>query len=250
MPEIMAGAKSDRLNFYDENGMYDQAKSALYDMKKQGGWDVAVVPLAGVMSRYGMCGRGTEFTAQLLKAAEADSEVGSIVLNVNSPGGTVDSTRMLADVVKNLRKPVVTAGPQMYSAAYFVGSQGREVWLDPQSVSGVGSIGAIYVHVDDSEKKAKEGVKEEPIVSDGSEDKVIYGGYAGMTDELRTEIKSMLAASRREFVGYVRRGRAGKLANDSVLTGKTYRGKAAIDGGLVDQIGTLDEAIKRARKLA
>jgi protease-4 len=117
-------------------------------------------------------------------------------------------------------------------------------------VAGVGSIGAIYVHQDDSAKREKEGISEEVIVSEGSEDKVIYGGYAGMTDELRAEIKSMLGASRREFVGYVRRGRAGKLANDSALTGRNYRGKDAIDLGLVDRVGTLDEAIKRARKLA
>lgn len=248
--QMVVASNADRLDFFDENGMYDRAKDALYAARKRGGWDVAVISLAGVMSRTGMCGEGTEFTAQVLQAAAQNKGVGAVVLHTNSPGGTADSTRMLADVVRDFPKPILIQTPGAYSAAYFVASQGREVWLDPQAVAGVGSIGTVYVHVDDSAQKEKQGIVEEPIVSAGSEDKLIYGGYNGLTPEYRAFIQETLASASREFKGYVRRGRAGKLSSEEVLTGKIYRGKQAVDLGMVDGIASLDEAIKRARRMA
>ena len=83
----------------------------------------------------------------------------------------------------------------------------------------------------------------------GSEDKALINGIEPLTDELKAEIQTDLNACRKVFLGYVKRGRAGKLKSDEVFTGKMYKKNDAIKLGLVDKVGTLSDALKRARKL-
>lgn len=70
---------------------------------------VMVLPIDGPMMRNDYCGSlGTTSMGRLIEAANNDASIQSIVLSINSPGGTVDGTESLANKIKASQKPIVT----------------------------------------------------------------------------------------------------------------------------------------------
>ena len=125
---------------------------------------VAVLPLEGVMAkRMNMFsqisgGTSTALAERDLQAAMADPSVHSIVLCIDSPGGTVDGTQTLADAVLASTKPICTlASGSMASAAYWVGSASDAVYIT-DSTTQVGSIGVVATHTDISKAQENQGV--------------------------------------------------------------------------------------------
>lgn len=221
----------------------------LKDFLKAGGGDVAVIPISGAMSRNGLCGDGNEYTARILEKADSYAKVKAVVLKINTPGGTVDSTEMLADVVKNFSKPIVAWTPYCASAGYFVASQADAIVMENAVTSEVGSIGVLMVYTDYSKYLEKEGMDVTIFRATGSEDKALINGIEPLTDELKAEIQGDLNECRKVFLGYVKRGRVGKLQSDEVFSGKMYGKKEAVRLGLADGVGSLSDAVKRARKM-
>lgn len=231
------------------NGGYEQ-RVADYFRNQDG---VGILPIKGAMSRSGdMCSYGNESLMAWLDIMVRDEQTSAIVLDVNSPGGTVDSTRAFADAVRNAnrQKPVVMWTPFAASAAIFVGSQAREIVVEDQHVGGIGSIGVLMVLADQSQALEKQGIKVQIIRADGSQDKALINGVEPVSDETMAELKATLNACRSEFVGYVRRGRAGKLQSNEVFSGKMYTATQAVQNGLADRKGNLQQAIQRAIQLA
>jgi protease-4 len=235
-------------NFMDEE-LADWYLQDLAFYRRQGGGDVAVIPISGTMSRDGYCGYGNEQVTKLLEVADMDKKTKAVVLKINTPGGTVDSTEMLADTVKNFSKPIVAWTPFCASAGYFVASQCDEILMEDSVTSEVGSIGVLLVYTDYSKYLEKEGMVVTIFRADGSEDKALMNGIEPLSSELIAEIKSSLNDCRKVFLGYVKRGRVGKLQSDEVFSGKMYGKKDALRLGLVDGIGSLSDAVKRARKM-
>lgn len=214
---------------------------------------VGILPIKGAMSRNGeMCSYGNDSLMRWLDILTRDEQTRAIVLDINSPGGTVDSTRAFADAVRaaNTIKPVVSWTPFAASAAYFVGSQGRELIVEDQLVGGVGSIGVLMVLTNQSAALEKQGIQVEILRADGSQDKALVNGVEPISDQTRAELKDMLNACRNEFVGYVRRGRAGKLTSNEVFSGKMYTASDAVRLGLADRKGSRAQAIQRALQLS
>ncbi|MEZ0484286.1 S49 family peptidase [Fibrella aquatica] len=210
---------------------------------------VCVVPMIGAMSRYGECNWGTEDLGGILKAADKLNSVRAHLLKSDGPGGTVDGTGPLADIIAGLTKPVVAWTPYSASAHYYVISQADEIWMEDQTVSEVGSIGVLMVYVDQSAALAKAGYAPVIFRADGSTDKALVNGIEPLSDGTKAEIIASLNAARRGFVGAVRRGRGQLLKSDSVFTGKMYSPKDAISMGMADRTGTLEQAIRRAAQL-
>lgn len=233
----------------DSDGPYDMDSWDIKDYLRDGGGDVAVIPISGTMSREGMCGMGNEYVARILGKADAMKQVKAVVLKINTPGGTVDSTEMLADAIKNFSKPIVAWTPFCGSAGYFVASQCDAIVMENSVTSEVGSIGVLMVYTDISERLKKEGMAVTIFRATGSEDKTLVNGIEPLTDELKAEIQGKLNECRKVFLGYVRRGRVGKLQSDEVFSGKMYGKKEAVRLGLADGVGSLSEAVKRARKM-
>lgn len=212
---------------------------------------VAILPINGAMSRSGdMCSYGNESLIRWLDILNRDDNTAAIVLKINSPGGTVDSTRSFADAVRGLTKPVVAWTAFAASAAYFVASQCTEIFVEDQLVGGVGSIGVLMVLADQSKALEKQGIGIQIVRADGSEHKALVNGVEPVSDETMAELKATLNACRSEFVGYVRRGRAGKLQSNEVFSGKMYTATNAVRLGLADRKGTLQQAVQRAIQLS
>lgn len=225
--------------------------------QKHYGWDVAgtksgkvaLIPIMGVMSRYGdLCAFGTEDISNWILEANALDEITSIVLQIDSPGGDVNGTELLGDIVRASQKPVVAYVQGMAaSAAYWVASQAREIIMESETSTEVGSIGVLAVHVDASEYYAKEGLKVTIIRSEGSDDKALFNDVEGLSEELKAEVKAQLAPIKAQFIKTVKSGRPGI---GEVFTGKMYNGKSALQLKMADRIGYLGDAVYRADLLA
>lgn len=211
----------------------------------------ALIPLRGVMApRMNLMsqvsgGTSTELFARDVKAALSDPEVQSIVLLVDSPGGSVGGTQAAAAAVMNARgvKPIATySDGMMASAAYWVGSAADRVYIS-SGVDQVGSIGVVASHVDVSQREAALGVKTTEIVA--GRYKRIASQYGPLTESGRQSIQDQVDYLYSLFVGDVAAQRA--VSADKVLAdmadGRVFIGQQAIDAGLVDGIGRMEGVI-------
>lgn len=217
------------------------------------GAKVAVIPVQGtVQKRGGYCSTGTKQLAAMLDRANADPEIGAIVLDVDSPGGAVDGTEEFARLVRSSKKPVVAYIDGLgASAAYWIASQASYIFINSETTGYAGSLGVLCTHVDQSAALEKQGAVVTILRSSRAVDKARFNGVETLTDELKAEIVADLDSIAATFISAVESGRAGKLsAKEDVFTGKVYAGSAAKKHGLVDAVGSLQDAVNKAAQLA
>jgi signal peptide peptidase SppA len=225
-------------------GKNPHAKPA--DPVRQGG--IFILPVVGVLAPHGMYGGGTSYDiiAQRVREAAADTRIGTIILDVRSPGGTVWGCEEAADAIFEARaaKPVIAvASPYSFSAAYWLSTQASKFYV---TTSGdVGSVGVRSGHTDMSGFETMVGIKTTLIAS--SPDKIAGHPHAPLSDNDRAEIQAGVNASNRRFAMAIARGRGMRLANVAEVhgTGKTFSAKRALGRGAIDGIATLRDIAGR-----
>lgn len=214
---------------------------------------VAVLPIEGVIAKRANLfsqisgGVSTELVARDLRAALADPAVHSIILSIDSPGGTVDGTQALASIVRAATaiKPVVSlASGTMASAAYWIGSAAQAAYI-ADTTTIVGSIGVVATHTDVSGAEAQRGVKTTEVYA--GQYKRIASAYAPLTDAGRQTIQDQVDYTYSLFVAAVasQRGVSEKAVLKDMADGRIFQGQQAIDAGLVDGVSTLDALVAR-----
>lgn len=175
-----------------------------------------------------------------------DPQVSAIVLDVNSPGGQVGGIEELSKKIFDARgtKPIVAvANHLMASAAYWIGTAADEIVVTPSGE--VGSIGVFAAHQDISAQLEKEGIKVSLIKA--GKYKAEANPYEPLSDEARSAIQENVSDIYGSFVDAVARNRGVKSA--AVRTGfgegRVVSAKQAIELGMADRIGTLDEVINQ-----
>lgn len=216
---------------------------------------VAVIPLRGVIAhRMGGLdessgGMSAERFTAMFRQAVADPSIGTIVLDVDSPGGTIPGVPEAADAVfeaRDQKKIVAVANSKMASAAYWIASQAHEVVAIPSAIEpSVGSIGAFVAHMDLSAKLEKEGIK--PTLIAAGKHKVDGNPFEPLSDGKRAEMQAMVDQAYDRFVKAVARGRGVSVSD---VRGGYGEGRAlsAVDAkaaGLIDRIATMDEILGR-----
>jgi signal peptide peptidase SppA len=218
---------------------------------------IAVIPLRGtIMPRAGMlemCGGGTSvetFTAAL-RGALTDETVSQILIDIDSPGGSVYGVGELAAEIRAARliKPVVgIANHVAASAAYWIGSACSELYMTPGGQ--VGSIGVIAAHEDVSAALQAEGVNVTLITA--GKYKAEGNPYGPLDAEAMRSIQADIDSYYADFTGAVSKGRA--VGIDAVRSdmgqGRMMRCDAAMSAKMVDGIDTIDGVIKRMQKNA
>lgn len=211
---------------------------------------VATITISGGMSRFGFWGWGNEDYAKLIERCDANGQVKAIILKMFTPGGTVDSTRLLAESVRDCSKIIIVHTAMCCSAGMYVASQANEIWLEPQAATIIGSIGIIYIYINQAKAYEQQGLVPEIIRAPGSEDKNKPNSIEGLDDFGRTQINQGLIDGRSEFIGFMRRGRAGKITDENLaFGGQVFGNKMGLKLGLADQIGSYQAATKRAIQL-
>jgi len=219
---------------------------------------VAVIPMHGVIGKRMNLftqisgGVSSELVANDYLAALNDPAVKGIVLHIDSPGGTVDGTKQLADLISANRgaKPVIAcADGMMCSAAYWIGAGADSINM-ADLTTDVGSIGVVAAHMDISGWEEKQGIKTTEITA--GKYKRIISQYAPLSEEGRAIIQADLDQIYELFVDAVasNRGRSVDDVLANMAEGRVFLGAKAIEAGLVDSVATLAETIQQVRDLS
>jgi protease-4 len=194
---------------------------------------------------------GGESTAALIRAARVDHRTKALVLRVNSPGGEVYAAEEIRREVAQTRAAgipvVVSMGNVAASGGYWIAMNANRILAEPNTITG--SIGIFGMYYTVPGTLAKLGIR-----SDG----VATGPMAGAFDITRpldpkvgTVIQAVIDKGYRDFVGKVAEAR-GKTyqAIDAIAQGRVWTGRQALERGLVDRLGGLDDAVAEAATLA
>ncbi len=188
----------------------------------------------------------TKHFARMISELAADDTIKSIVVQVNSPGGTVTGLPEAADAVFAARqvKPVtMVLDPLCASAAYWVASQGTEISVAPSGE--VGSIGVRMMHMDCSAALEAEGIKITNIAS--GEFKTEGNPYEPLPETSRAYFQAECDALYAQFLKAVARGRDTSVANvkENFGKGRVLRAAEAKKLGMVDRLEMTDAAFSR-----
>jgi ClpP class serine protease len=210
---------------------------------------IAFVPLTGPVMKNDYCGAlGTKTITSLIQQATDNPNIIGTLLYVDSPGGAALGTNEAATAIYALakQKPVVTyVDNMMCSAAMWIGSSANYIVVNKNDFAMVGSIGT-YMTL---QKPAEGGPQLIEIYADASTDKNlgVREALKGNTQPLLDEVINPLNDS---FLAGMKRNRYGLLNKAEVLTGKTFQAKQAVQFGLADQAGTMNDAISKINQLA
>lgn len=174
----------------------------------------------------------------------ADESLGSIVLDISSPGGSVYGIEEWGDAIFAARgvKPVhAVANALAASAAYWLGSQAETFSVTPSGE--VGSIGVWMLHLDWSEMNAQMGVV--PTYISAGKYKVEGHPDAPLDDEARDEMQRGVDVYYDTFIKAVARGRDVKATavRRGFGEGRTVLAKEAVTEGMVDRVATLEQVV-------
>lgn len=192
------------------------------------------------------------FKEKLDKAAR-DEQIAAVVLRINSPGGGVTATDLMYEELLRFRKatgrPVIACLLDMAaSGGYYLACGADRIIAHPTTVTG--SIGVIMMTPDVSGAMAKLGIEANVIKSGDLKDS--GSPFRRMTDADRGVFQSIINQMYERFVGVVATGRP-KLAAEKVRSladGRVFLAPEAKASGLVDEIGTLNDAIFAAKSAA
>jgi signal peptide peptidase SppA len=224
--------------------------NTIFDFTPEG--SIAIIPINGSLMKYDYCGApGMQTLGQRINTAAQHKNISSIVLKIDSPGGTVDGTQELANIIKASKKPIVAlADGLMASAAYWIGSAADKIIANAETTQ-VGSIGAMISFADVRPVYEKQGVVFHDINADQSKDKnsiyleALKGNYKPIKEEL-------INVAAQEFIDNVKANRGDKIKETEtkpVFTGKVYFAKDALELGLIDEIGNIETAINAANDM-
>lgn len=207
----------------------------------------AIIPIMGpIMRRAGFYGRmfgltGSEDVRLAVQHALADPDIETILLRVDSPGGSVSGIAELVDVIAAADKPVIAQVEGMAaSAAYWIASQADSIKVGRMDL--VGSIGARLMLYDYSKAFEDAGIEAVPI--DTGEFKSAGAMGTVITDEQRADFQRLIDAAFDDFVADVAAGRdLTEKAVRAVGDGRLFTAQEAIASSLVDGISTIEQTL-------
>ncbi len=214
---------------------------------------IALIPIRGEISSYGGDGFYYEMSASdvimdQIKTATKDNNVKAIILEINSPGGSVVASKEIADIVKKSNKPVVAWIREVgASGAYWIASASDLIVADAATITG--SIGVTGSYLEFSELMEKYGIGYEELTSGKYKDS--GSQFKDLSEEERTLMLSKINKLKVLFVREIAENRNLDISYvNNLATGEIFLGEEAKDLGLVDVLGNRDTAQKEAEKLA
>lgn len=253
------GHRADRLRAaWDHDDDEDNRPRGRRGTRPDASGTIAVIPLLGTMTQRGdvINSVATQSTAELaeeIRAAAVEPKVDAIVLEVDSPGGEVFGVPEAWASIRESEKlkPIVAhANSVMASAALYVSSPATEIWVTPSGE--VGSLGVYALHINAAKAIEDMGEEWEFIEADDSPYKVEGNPAGPLTDEGRAQIKKAVNRYMGMFVRDEARGRGVSVdhVREHFGKGRMLSPQEALAAKMIDQVGTLEQAIRRAAQLA
>jgi protease-4 len=203
---------------------------------------IAVVPLKGIIDSNA----STQF-ARFMEQAENDKSVKAVVIEIDSPGGTVTASDEIYNRLKSFKAkksvPVVVSMASLAtSGGYYAACGADHVVAQPTTFTG--NIGVLMPRYNFSKLMEKYGVEETTIVSTGAKFKNAGSSFRPEMPEEKAYMQQLADSAFTQFKKVVSAGRSSKLKGniEDIANGKVYTANDALNLGLIDQIGYLDDA--------
>ena len=201
----------------------------------------------GVIKVEGAIDDSADFVSELKRFKEAPW-VKAVVVRIDSPGGAVAPTQEMFEEIQKTRKtkPVIASmGGMAASGGYYIASACDRIVANPGTLTG--SIGVIMQLGNFEDLMKKIGVKGYNIKSGANKD--IGSPFQPLSSEGREILQGLVDDVHRQFVSAVAKGRRLDVATVKKLAdGRVYSGAQAKELGLIDEFGTLEDAIDLAAK--
>ena len=212
---------------------------------------IGVIPILGIVAQrtagdISSHGTSTDTVRRQFAAMMNDSSIDAIVLDIDSPGGSVFGVQELAADIfaaRGQKKVVAVANSLAASAAYWIGSAADE--FVATTGGEVGSIGVVAAHEDHSSELEARGI-DVTLISAGKF-KVEGNPFGPLDDEARQAIQSSVDEYYSAFVGAVARHRAvsTKEVQAGFGEGRTLSAQKALAENMIDRVETFDATIDR-----
>ncbi len=188
---------------------------------------------------------------KVFDAIEDDSTIKAVVIRVNSPGGSALESDKIWNRILELKKGgmpvVVTMGGVAASGGYYISSPADYIYADPATITGSIGVIAMLPVLDDAGDMI--GLKSDGV-SRGKYAEP-YNPWKGITPEFKGSMRDHIQIVYDEFKTRVSEGRKIAFADvEDLAQGKVYTSSMALEKGLIDEIGTLDDAIVKASIMA
>ena len=214
------------------------------------GTDVSVIRIEGTMVTGDVRSggyTGSEYIGSQIRDAANDPLIPAIVLRIDSGGGTPAAAQeIIRDIIyaKEKKPVVVSMGDSATSGAYYVAAYADRIYSNYDTMTG--GIGVIWIFYDTSDKLRKEGLEIDVVKS--GEMKDMTHPYRGLTSKEEDVAQDLVDASFNRLFTDISSQR--NITRDSIEDARVIRGEQALEIGLVDEIGNLQDAIAGARELA
>lgn len=187
---------------------------------------------------------------QVARRVLADKRAAALVVYIDSRGGSATASESMSAALRKVatQKPVVAVmGPVAASGGYYVATPGEKIFAQPNTITG--SIGVIYGKFALGELFEKVFVNRELITR--GEAALFYDPGQPWSDQQRAKIWNAIQRSYALFLERVADSRNIEMeAVDAIGGGRIWTGQQALEHGLIDKFGGLDQALAAARKLA
>lgn len=232
------------LSFIDDNGKAVRPESSGLINPPKG--SVAVVDMIGPVMKYSdMCTYGADEIVSALYAADRNPNVVGTILNIDGPGGGVNAIGPFMQFAKDKTKRVVAIADQCASLHFWTACAVADYKMADNNVSAAfGSVGVVASFADNREYLEKMGYKFHEIYAPESDHKNLAVKLAleGKYEMIKDEHLSPLA---KQFQAGVRAACPNLKEEIGVLTGKTFGADDALKYGMIDAIGSRDQAVNR-----
>ncbi|MGD9265556.1 MAG: signal peptide peptidase SppA [Lysobacterales bacterium] len=252
----LRGAPNQTGDSYRAVGVEDYLDLSESRQRTAGGGRIAVVVAEGEIFRGNQPpGRiGSLSTAEQLRRVARDDKIAALVLRINSPGGEVFATESLRvelqQVVEAGKPVVVSMGNVAASGGYWLSLAADEVWASPASITGsIGVFGMLPTFGGTLDKLGihADGFGTTQMAGKVRLDRPLDPGMARI-------FQASTERTYRQFLGLVKDARGIGIENpenlDEVAQGRVWSGQQALEKGLVDQLGTFQDAIEAAARKA
>lgn len=193
---------------------------------------------------------GGESTSKLLRKARFDDKVKAVVLRVDSPGGSAFASEQIRQEVLALKtagKPVVVSmGSYAASGGYWISASADYIYATPTTLTG--SIGIFGMITTFEDSLSSLGIHTDGVATSQ------WAGISvakGLTPEIKSVIQRHIERGYHDFISLVAEERDMSLeAVDAIAQGRVWSGRKALELGLIDELGDLDNAVAKAAEMA
>ena len=184
-----------------------------------------------------------------LQEARKDDDIKAIVLRINSPGGNALTSDLIwreIELTKKVKPVIVSMGTYAASGGYYIACNANKIFAEPTTITG--SIGVFGTLPNFTQAANKFGINTVQVKT--HENASEYSPFVPLDEKFKAFTLEGVEHIYNVFVNRVATGRKMTFENvDAIAQGRVWSGSDAIKIGLVDQLGTMNEAVKYAAKL-